>query len=79
MKIKNLWNEMMTCPCCKGEGGETDYIIYVGIGGGPYYECPYCKGSGRVNIFKVLLWKKSTFFEKPYKIKNKKNISYLRK
>ena len=47
----------MKCPCCNGKGGETDYILYVGIGGGPYYECSYCKGDGKVNIFRWIRWK----------------------
>lgn len=47
----------MKCPCCNGKGGETDYVLYVGVGGGPYYECSYCKGDGRINIIKWLIWK----------------------
>ncbi len=47
----------MKCPVCNGSGGEYDPILWNGVGGGPYYECTYCKGSGEISLFKWLLWK----------------------
>lgn len=47
----------MKCPCCNGEGGEQDIILYHGIGGGPWYECLWCKGNRRVGFFKWLFWR----------------------
>ena len=47
----------MKCPACNGNGGEYDPILWNGVGGGPYYECPYCKGTGKVSLFKWLRWK----------------------
>jgi len=44
----------MKCPCCNGEGGETEAVLDYGEG--PYYECGFCKGEGTVNIFKRLEW-----------------------
>ena len=47
----------MKCPCCKGEGGEYDAILWNGVGGGPYYPCEYCGGAGRVGLLAWLRWR----------------------
>lgn len=47
----------MICPDCKGEGGEWETVLWKGPGGGPYYECCYCDGDGKVPLFKYLYWK----------------------
>ena len=44
------------CPCCGGDGGEYDAILWDGPGGGPYYECCFCKGEGQVGLWKRLIW-----------------------
>jgi len=36
----------MKCLACNGEGGEYDAVLWYGLGGGPYYDCNYCKGEG---------------------------------
>jgi hypothetical protein len=43
------------CPCCNGDGGETEVILDDGTG--PYYPCEYCHESGIVlNPWKRFLW-----------------------
>ena len=46
----------MICPDCKGSGGEYDAVLWHGIGGGPYYECDYCHGKGKVSLGWWLHW-----------------------
>lgn len=46
----------MSCPMCKGEGGEYDAVLWYGTGGGAYYECNYCSGDGVVSFAKFLYW-----------------------
>jgi hypothetical protein len=47
-----------TCPCCDGEGGETEYCVtYLpGCSDGPYYPCGYCDGDGFVGLKKHVRW-----------------------
>ena len=47
---------MVTCPMCKGEGGERDPVLYNGIGGGPWYECEFCDGEGRIAWWGMMVW-----------------------
>jgi hypothetical protein len=47
---------LMNCPTCKGEGGDYEAVLWHGVGGGPYYECNYCTGSGVVSLAKFLYW-----------------------
>ena len=42
------------CPCCNGEGGETEAVLDYGIG--PYYECCFCKGEGKISPWMRLVW-----------------------
>jgi hypothetical protein len=56
----------MKCLICNGKGGEYDSIIYYGAGGGPYYECNYCSGTGKINFFKWLDIKIDQIIHKKY-------------
>jgi hypothetical protein len=52
-----MWFEkhFVTCPCCEGDGGETEVILDDGTG--PYYPCEYCHETGHViNPWKRFLW-----------------------
>ena len=50
--------KIIKCPCCNGEGGETDYVVeYLpGIWDGPYYPCEFCKEEAKVSILKWFAW-----------------------
>jgi len=52
----------MKCPICDGEGGWYEPVLYYGYGGGPYEECIYCNGTGKVWFwkwfdYKYTVWK----------------------
>lgn len=47
----------MKCPVCNGTGGEYISVLWSGIGGGPYDECVYCHGNGKVSWFNWLKYK----------------------
>jgi hypothetical protein len=50
-----LIRHFVECPCCNGEGGETEVI--TDDGRGPYYECGFCNGTGTVyNPIKRFRW-----------------------
>ena len=51
-----MGEDTMKCPNCKGDGGEYEAVLWYGAGGGPYYECDYCSGSGHVNILMWCYW-----------------------
>ena len=37
----------MICPACQGNGGEIEII--TDDGQGPWYECGFCKGTGKIS------------------------------
>jgi len=47
---------MVNCPICKGEGGEYEAVLWKGAGGGPWYDCEFCDGEGRVRWWGLILW-----------------------
>ena len=59
----------MRCPVCKGEGGEYDAVIYHGAGGGPYYQCVYCDGTGIVGLIKLIIYKIAELRDGMFKVR----------
>jgi hypothetical protein len=55
---REIWKRLFVCPCCHGEGGDYDPVLFYGVGGGPWEDCYLCKGSGRVGLWRLLLWRK---------------------
>ena len=51
----------MKCPCCKGNGGDTEAVLDYGIS--PYYPCAYCDDKTKVSFRKWLWWRISELLE----------------
>lgn len=61
--------KLYTCQDCHGSGGETDVILEDGTG--PWEECPFCKGTGKVTGKQRVVWLNMKKTEKRFK--NEKN------
>ena len=55
LRVENRKPQLI-CQECRGEGGYTEAILWDGIGGGPFYDCGWCEGTGLVDSSRRALW-----------------------